>query len=106
VALSPLSPLSHVLPCFPILILSSLHLVIFRHPYLTRILEIFNTMNSALHLLHIYRFDFHLKKKNLHSNCEKILQSNKFLKVLPSRNDFFMKIKMIFASYETLDFES
>jgi hypothetical protein len=35
VALSHVSPLSHELPCFPILILSSLHLVIFRHPYLT-----------------------------------------------------------------------
>jgi hypothetical protein len=35
VALSHMSPLSHVLPCFPILIQSSLHLVIFKHPYLT-----------------------------------------------------------------------
>jgi hypothetical protein len=35
VALSHVSPLSHVLPCFPILIQSLLHLVIFKHPYLT-----------------------------------------------------------------------
>jgi hypothetical protein len=35
VAFSHVSPLSHVLPYFPILILSSLHLVIFKHPYLT-----------------------------------------------------------------------
>jgi hypothetical protein len=35
VAFSHVSPLSHVLPCFPTLMLSSLHLVIFRHPYLT-----------------------------------------------------------------------
>jgi hypothetical protein len=34
VALSHVSPLSHVLPCFHILIMSSLHLVIFKHPYL------------------------------------------------------------------------
>jgi hypothetical protein len=34
-ALSHVSPLSHVLPCFPILMQSSPHLVIFRHPYLT-----------------------------------------------------------------------
>jgi hypothetical protein len=34
VALSHVLPVSHVLPCFPILILSSLHLVILKLPYL------------------------------------------------------------------------
>jgi hypothetical protein len=38
-------------------------------------------MNLALHFLHIYRLDFHLKKKSLPSNFEKILSDNKFLKV-------------------------
>jgi hypothetical protein len=35
VVLSLLLLISHVLPYFPILKLSSLHLVIFKHPYLT-----------------------------------------------------------------------
>jgi hypothetical protein len=38
-------------------------------------------MDSALHILHIYHLDFHLKKNILPSNFEKILWSNKFLKV-------------------------
>jgi hypothetical protein len=38
-------------------------------------------MNSALHSLYIYLFNFHLKKKILPSNFEKILWDNKFLKV-------------------------
>jgi hypothetical protein len=66
VALSHVSPLSHVLPCFPILVLSSLHLVILNtHISLIRspILEIFSAMNLALHFLHIYHLDFYLKKK-------------------------------------------
>jgi hypothetical protein len=73
VALSHVSPLSHVLPCFPIMMLSSLHLVIFRHPYLThtKILEIFVSMNSALHILHIYHLDFHLKKKSCLQNLRR-----------------------------------
>jgi hypothetical protein len=81
VALSHVLPSSHVMPCFPILILSSLHLVIFKHPYLTHmnlwslILEIFSDMNSALQFLHIYHSDFHLKKNPLPSNFEKILWS-------------------------------
>jgi hypothetical protein len=45
------------------------------------ILENFNAMNSTLHFLHIYHLDFHLKKKKLPSNVEKILWSNKFFKV-------------------------
>jgi hypothetical protein len=68
VALSHVSPLSHVLSYFSVMILSLLYLVIFRHPYLTHMksnLEIFSTMNSALHILYIHRLDFYLKKKNL-----------------------------------------
>jgi hypothetical protein len=38
-------------------------------------------MNSALHFLHIYHLDLHLKKTILPSIFEKILWSNKFLKV-------------------------
>jgi hypothetical protein len=67
VALSHVSPLAHVLPCFPNLMLSSLHLVIFRtHISLIRspISEIFSAMNWTLHILHIYHSDFHLKKKS------------------------------------------
>jgi hypothetical protein len=91
VALSHVSPLSHVLPCFPILMHSSLHLVIFKHPYLTHMksdFRNFSAMNLALHILHIYHLDFHLKKNILPSNFEKILWRNKFLKVPPCRNYF------------------
>jgi hypothetical protein len=92
VAFSHVSPLSHVLPSFPMLILSSIHLVIFRHQYLTHtknlILENFSAINSTLHFLHIYCLDFYLKKKFLPSIFEKILWSNKFLKVPSCRNDF------------------
>jgi hypothetical protein len=42
--------------------------------------EIFYAMHLALHFLHIYYLDFHLKKKMLPSNFEKILWSHKFLK--------------------------
>jgi hypothetical protein len=74
--------LSHVLSCFPTLKLSSLHLVIFRHPYLTHIwspiLELFSAMNSARYFLHIHHSDFYLKKIFLPSDSEKILWSNKF----------------------------
>jgi hypothetical protein len=45
-------------------------------------------MNSALCFLHIYHLDFHLKKKILPSNFEKILWSDKFLKVHRYRNYF------------------
>jgi hypothetical protein len=83
--------LSHVLPCFPILIQSSVHLVIFKHPYLTHMKSDFSAMNSILHFLHIYRLDFHLKNKILPSNFEKILWCNKFLKVPPCRNYFLWK---------------
>jgi hypothetical protein len=64
------------------LMLSLLHLVIFKHPISliqSPILEIFHIMNSALHFLHIYRLDFHLKEKILLSIFEKIPWSNKFL---------------------------
>jgi hypothetical protein len=40
-------------------------------------------MNSALHFLHIYRLDFYLMKNIFPLNFEKILWSNKFLKVTP-----------------------
>jgi hypothetical protein len=56
------------------------------------ILEIFSAMNSVLHFFHIYNLDFYLKIKILPSNFEKILWSNKFLKVL---------VKIIF--YENQD---
>jgi hypothetical protein len=55
-------------PYFSILLLSSLHLMIFKHPYITLIqspiIEIFSAMNSALCYLPIYCLDFHLKKKS------------------------------------------
>jgi hypothetical protein len=77
------SPLSHVLPYILTLKLSSLHQVIFRHPYLTHMKSDFRnlechgfSMSFPPHLL----FEFHLKKKMLPSNSEKILWSNKFLK--------------------------
>jgi hypothetical protein len=46
--------------------LSSIHLVIFRHPYLThmKFLEVFSAMNLALHSLYIYHLDFHLKERS------------------------------------------
>jgi hypothetical protein len=56
----------------------------YRHQYLTNTksdLEIFSTMNLALHFLHICRLDFYLKKKLLPSNFEKVLSNDKFLKV-------------------------
>jgi hypothetical protein len=60
------------------------HISLIRSP----ILEILSAMNSTLHCLHIYHFDFQLKKKILPSNFEKILWSNKFLKVPLCRNYF------------------
>jgi hypothetical protein len=45
--------------------MSLLHLVIFRHPYLTHTksnFRNFSVMNSSLHFLHIYHLDFYLKK--------------------------------------------
>jgi hypothetical protein len=45
-------------------------------------------MNLALHTLHIYRLDFHLKEKILPSIFEKILGNNKSFKVRPCRNYF------------------
>jgi hypothetical protein len=49
-------------------------------------------MNSALHFLHIHCSDFHLKKKILPLNFEKLLWSNKFMKVPPCRNYFLMHL--------------
>jgi hypothetical protein len=68
--------------------------VIFKHPYLTHTksdFRNFSAMNSTLHFLHIYHLDFHLKKNILPLNFEKILWSNKFLKVPPCRNYFLWK---------------
>jgi hypothetical protein len=70
------------------------HISIIQSP----ILDFFNAMNSSLHFLHIYHLDFYLKKKS----C----LYNKNLKVPPCRNYFFIKIKMAFASFETLGLES
>jgi hypothetical protein len=86
--------LSHVLPYFPTLKLPSLHVVIFRHPHLTHMKSNSNfssAMNSTHHFLHIYHLDFHLKKFFLPSKFEKILWSNKVMKVFPCRNYFFGK---------------
>jgi hypothetical protein len=91
------------------MILSSLHLVIFRYTYLTHMksdFRIFSAMNSTLHFLYIYHLDFLLKKKILPSIFEKILWSIKFLKVPSCWNCFFIKIKMTFTSYETMGFKS
>jgi hypothetical protein len=60
-----------MLPYFPILMQSSLHLVIFKHPYLTPTKSNFinsSAMNLTLHFLHIYHLDFHLKEKNIAFN--------------------------------------
>jgi hypothetical protein len=68
VALSPSSPLSHVLPCFPILILSSTYLVIFKHPYLTHTTSDFRNLKcygfSTSFSSHP-PFRFPLEEKNL-----------------------------------------
>jgi hypothetical protein len=87
------------LPYFSNLMQSSLHLVILDthiSSIQSPILEIFSAMNSALHFLHIYRSDFYLKKKILPSNFEKILWSNKFLKVPLCRNYFLWKSRWHF----------
>jgi hypothetical protein len=52
------------------------------------ILGSFSVMNLVHHFLHIYHLAFHLKKFYLPSNFEKILWSNKFLKV--PRVEFFI----------------
>jgi hypothetical protein len=69
----------------------------FRHPYITHVkfdFGIFNAITLARHFLHIYCSDFSYSKK--------ILWSNKFSKY----DIIFLKIKLTFASYETLDFKS
>jgi hypothetical protein len=80
VALSPELPLFHVLPCFPTLKLSSLHPLIFGHPYFTYMKFDFQcyefSMSFPSHLL----FGFPLEENFLPSNFEEILWSNKFLK--------------------------
>jgi hypothetical protein len=85
------------LPCFPILILSSLYLMIFRHPYLTHTKSNFGNFNA--HLL----FRFPLEKKSCLQTLRRFYGITNF-----SRYPFYqdsMKIKMAFAKYETLGFE-
>jgi hypothetical protein len=63
-------------------------------------------MNSALHFHHIYRLDFHLMKKILPQTLRRfygITSSSRYPLV---EIIFTLKIKMAFASYETLGFES
>jgi hypothetical protein len=84
VALSHVSPSSHVLPCFPILMLSSPHLVIFKHPYLThtksnsRNLKCYEFSTSfSSHL----PFRFSLEEKHLAFKLWEDSMEFKFLKV-------------------------
>jgi hypothetical protein len=69
-------PLSHVLPCFPIQMLSSLHPVIFRHPYLTHTKSDFRNFEcyefSTSFSLHL-SFRFSLEEKK---NCLQTLRSS------------------------------
>ena len=86
--------LSHVLPYFPILMLSLLHLVIFRHSYLTQMKSDsgnFQCHELVLHFSYIHRLDFSLKEIFLLSNSKKIMGSNKFCKVFPCRDLFFLE---------------
>jgi hypothetical protein len=94
-------PMCRHYPCvanIPCAALFSYHDVVPITPNLTHIsliwspiLEIFSAMNLPLHFLHIHRFDFYLKKKSLPSNLDKILWSNKFLRVPSCRNYFQWK---------------
>jgi hypothetical protein len=68
---------SHVLPCFPIRILLLLHLLIFRHPYLTHMKFDFRIF-LVLWIQHFIFFTYIIsistwRKKILPSNFEKIL---------------------------------
>jgi hypothetical protein len=67
VALSPVLPLFHELPCFPTLKLSSLYLVIFGHPYLTHMKShsIIFGGNLTHQFLHIHPLDFPFKENFL-----------------------------------------
>jgi hypothetical protein len=85
VVLSHVTPLSHVLPCFPTMKLSFLHqwsLNTHISFIWSLIVETFSAMNPILYFLHIYHLDFPLEEKFLPSNSKKILWSNKFMKVL------------------------
>jgi hypothetical protein len=68
VALTHVSLLSHELPCFPIMMQSSPHLVIFKHPYLTRTKSDFKNFKcygfSTSFSLHV-PFIFPLEEKHL-----------------------------------------
>jgi hypothetical protein len=101
-------PLSHVLPCFPNLILSSLHLLIFRHPYFTHIksdCRNFGTMNFALYFFHIYPFYWKISIGRKISWFQTLTRVTSFLRY-PLIEIFFLIMNMTFASYKTLDFES
>jgi hypothetical protein len=93
---------------FPTPKLSSLHLVIFR-PHISfiwnLILKILWVVKLAHHSFYIYHLVFYLKENFLPSNSKKMLWSNKFPKVSLVES-FFLKIKITFASYKTLVFES
>jgi hypothetical protein len=67
--------------------------------------EIFNAMNRVRYFLYIFSLEFLLKEKFLPSNFEKILWNNKLIMV-PLVDFKKNKIKMTFASYENLGFES
>jgi hypothetical protein len=65
VPLSHVLSLSLVMPCSSTMKLSSLHLVIFKYPYLIDMKSNsgnFSAMNSTHHFVHIYRLYFHMKK--------------------------------------------
>ena len=90
-ALSHVSTLSHMLPYFPILIKSLLHLMTFRHLDFTHTKYDFRNLkfygfNTSFSLHPPFRFPF--EKKILPSNFEKILWSNKFFKVYACRKYF------------------
>jgi hypothetical protein len=57
-------------------------------------------MNSALYFLHIYHLDFHLMKNILPSIFEKILWSNKFLKVPPLETILYENQDCIFFLWD------
>jgi hypothetical protein len=106
-------PYVATIPCIALfsyleIVFASLHLVFFRQPCLTHVkfdfgffyCYEFNTSFSSHP-----PFGFSLEKIFLPSNYEKVVWCNKFL-MIPFCNYFYWEIKMTFASYETLDFES
>ena len=82
VALSLMLPLSCMLACFSTLKLSSLHLVMFKHPYLIH-MKSNSIKNSTIDSTFHFHLVFHFKRIFLPSNSKKILQSKKSFKVPP-----------------------